>query len=168
MHHRQGSQNHHPLHRSHTLPHIPFSASHHAALPLSTNLSELRCCVPVELGALLQFLHLHVQPGPHLLPFLTQQHLHVLHAVTLEHEQPRNSRPTCLTASLFPTDSQSDSSSHLRLCNHIGLGLVLSCDYWQPDSTCPRHNRFAASGATGHQMRGATHPQIQSYSTHSL
>ena len=70
---------------------------------ISTNSSELCCCVPVGL----QFLHL--QPGPHLLPFLTQLHRHVLHAVT--HEQPRNSRPTCcLTASLFPPDSQSHSS----------------------------------------------------------
>ena len=76
---------------------------------ISTNSSELCCCVPVALGVLLQFLHL--QPGPHLLPFLTQLHHRVLHAVTLEHEQPLNSRPTCcLTASLFSTDSQSHSS----------------------------------------------------------
>ena len=115
------------------------------------------------------YTYMYIQPGPHLLPFLTQLHLHVLHAVTLEHEQPQNSRPTCcLTASLFPTDSQSHSSYHLRLCNNIRLGLVLSCDYWQPDSTCSRPNRFAASGVTGHQMRGETHPQAQPYSTHSL
>ena len=76
--------------------------------------------------------------------------------------------PLVVTASLFPTDSQSHSSYHLRLCNNIRLGLVLSCDYWQPDSTCSRPNRFAASGATGHQMRGETHPQTQPYSTHSL
>lgn len=36
------------------------------------------------------------------------------------------------------------------------------------DSTCLRLNRFAASGATGHQMRGATHPQTQFHSTHSV
>ena len=60
-------------------------------------------CVPVALGVLVQFLHL--QPGPHLLPIL---HCHVLHAVTLEHEQPRNCRPSwCLTAA---TDSQSHSN----------------------------------------------------------
>ena len=94
---------------------------------ISTNSSELCCCVPVGL--------LHLQPGPHLLPFLTQLHRRVLHAVTLEHEQPRNSRPTCcLTASLSPNHTQ---VSHLQFSNHTGLDLVLSCDYWQPDSTCP-------------------------------
>ena len=67
----------------------------------------------------------------------------------------------------FPL-THNHSSSHLGLCNHIGLCLVLASDYWQPDSTCSRPNRFAASGTTGHQMRGAIHPQTQSYSTHTL
>ena len=96
---------------THTSPHSLLSESScsSSSYSISTNSSELFCCVPVGLGVLLQFLHL--QPGPHLLPFLTQLHRRVLHAVTLEHEQHRNSRPTCcLTASLFPTDSQSHSS----------------------------------------------------------
>ena len=151
---------------THTSPYSLLSESSRSSSSscISTKSSELCCCVPVGLGVLL-----HLQPGPHLLPFLTQLHHRVLHAVTLEHEQPRNSRPTCcLTASLFPTDSQSHSSFPSTIFQSYGLGLVLSCDYWQPDSTCSRSNRFTASGATGHQMRGATHPQTQSYSTHSL
>ena len=47
------SQNHHPYHLSHTLPHVPFSMSA-AAPPLLSHLSY--ATVPVTLGALLQFL----------------------------------------------------------------------------------------------------------------
>ena len=96
---------------THTSPYPLLSelSCNSSSSSISTNSSELCCCVPVALRVLPQFLHL--QPGPHLLPFLTQLHHHVLHAVTLEHEQPRNSRPRCcLTASLFSTDSQSHSS----------------------------------------------------------
>ena len=52
----------------------------------------------------------------------------------------------------------------------IGLGIVISCDYWQPASTCSRPNRFTASGATGHQMGGggATHPQKLNPTPHTL
>ena len=107
--------------------------------------------------------------GPHLLPFLTQLHRRVLHAVTLEYAQPQNSRPTCcLTASLFSTDPQSHSSFPSAIIQPYGVSLTHSCDSWQPDSTCWKPNKFAASGATVHQMMGATPPQTQSYSTHTL
>ena len=96
QHHRERSQN---LHHSHTSPYsfLSESSCSSSSSSICTNSSELCCCVPVTLGALL-----HLQPGPH---------RRVLHAVTLEHEQPRNNRPSWyLTASLFSTDSQSHSS----------------------------------------------------------
>ena len=59
-----------------------FLACYHAIVPLLQHFSLHGCCVPVALGVLL---FLHLQPGPYLLPYL---HHRVLHAVTLEHEQP--------------------------------------------------------------------------------
>ena len=111
QHHQQRSHSHHPHHHSHTSPYVLLSelSCNSSSSSTSTNAFELGCCVPLALRVLLQFLHL--QPGPHLLPFIKQPHCRVLHAITLEHEQPRNSTPSCFfTASLFSTDSQSHSS----------------------------------------------------------
>ena len=96
---------------THTYPYSIHSESSCSSFSCSicTYSSELCCCVPVALGALLQSLHL--QPGPHFLSFLTQLQRRVLHTVTLEHEQLWNNRPSwCFTASPFSTNSQSNSS----------------------------------------------------------
>ena len=146
-HHQQRSHSQNPHHHSHTLHHnvLLSELSCNSHLLFYRIWAWLLCTVPVALGVLP---FLHIQPGPHLLPFLTQLHHHVLHAVTLEHEQPRNSRPSCcITAFLFSTDSQ----SHSIIPTVMG---DVSHDFWQPDSTCLRPNRFAASGATGIKWGG--------------
>ena len=79
---------------THTSPYSLLSESScsSSSSSISTNSSELCCCVRGALGVLLQFLHL--QLVLHLLPFLTQLHRRVLHALTLEQEHPLNSRPS--------------------------------------------------------------------------
>ena len=96
---RQRSQNHHPVCHSHMLPHIPNVVSHHAQVPPLLSLLTLLRFVALYLS-----IYTYVQPGPHLLPFLTQLHQCVLHAIIPLKEQPLNTLPSCcLIAFLFST-----------------------------------------------------------------
>ena len=134
------------LHHTHTHTHtslhsllsgLSCNSSSSFSSTNSLNNSAFCGCVPVALGVLVQFLHL--QPGPHLLPIL---HCRVLHAVTLEHEQPRNCRPSwCLTAS---TDSQSHSNFSSKIFQPYWVMSGYVMFFWQPNSTYLR--LFAASG----------------------